>query len=52
MRLDQTTEGQGLGLAIVGEIVTQYRGDIHIERSEALGGLRVAIDIPLNNSAA
>ncbi|MDH3279548.1 MAG: ATP-binding protein [Gammaproteobacteria bacterium] len=48
IRLDETAEGQGLGLAIVGEIVTQYRGDIRIERSAALGGLRVALDIPLH----
>jgi len=48
IRLDETAKGQGLGLAIVGEIVTQYRGNIRIERSAALGGLRVALNIPLH----
>ncbi len=48
IRLDETAEGQGLGLAIVNEIVTQYRGTISIESSKALGGLKVVLDIPLH----
>jgi signal transduction histidine kinase len=46
-RLDEAAEGQGLGLAIVNEIVAQYGGTIRIERSPELGGLRVIVAIPL-----
>jgi len=46
-RLDQTTEGQGLGLSIVMDIIKNYRGDIYIEES-ALGGALFKITIPLD----
>lgn len=46
-RLDQSTEGQGLGLSIVMDIIKQYSGDISIEKS-ALGGSLFRITIPLN----
>ncbi len=45
-RLDQSTEGQGLGLSIVMDIVKNYRGTISIE-SSALGGALFRINIPL-----
>jgi len=45
-RLDQSTEGQGLGLSIVMDIIKSYRGDITIENS-ALGGALFRITIPL-----
>ncbi len=46
-RLDQTKEGQGLGLSIVMDIVNNYQGDISIERS-GLGGALFKISIPLD----
>ncbi len=45
-RLDQKVEGQGLGLSIVMDIITHYRGEITIENS-ALGGALFKIIIPL-----
>jgi len=45
-RLDQNTEGQGLGLSIVMDIIKSYRGDIVIEES-ALGGALFRVVIPL-----
>jgi len=50
-RLDDSrsrdTGGFGLGLAIVGDIVAQYGGTIRFGCSEALGGLRVDVELPL-----
>jgi len=45
-RLDQKTEGHGLGLSIVMDIIKNYRGDISIEES-ALGGALFRVTIPL-----
>ncbi|WPL16381.1 Sensor protein PhoQ [Thiorhodovibrio winogradskyi] len=45
-RLDERTEGHGLGLSIVREILQLYCGDLHIGRSE-LGGLGVSVSLPL-----
>jgi len=43
MRLDQTKEGQGIGLAVVNDIVDAY--DIKMEFSESsLGGLKVNLE--------
>jgi two-component system sensor histidine kinase PhoQ len=47
-RLDQSTEGQGLGLSIVMDIINNYRGDIVIEDS-ALGGALFKVMIPLDS---
>jgi two-component system sensor histidine kinase PhoQ len=47
-RLDQSTEGQGLGLSIVMDIINNYRGDIVIDES-ALGGALFRITIPLES---
>ena len=47
-RLDEQRSGHGLGLAICQEIVAAYSGDIRLDRSPALGGLRVVIGLPLN----
>lgn len=46
-RLDEQTEGQGLGLAIVMDIIKNYQGSIQIETS-ALGGALFLISIPFN----
>ncbi|MES9964186.1 MAG: sensor histidine kinase [Candidatus Sedimenticola sp. 20ELBAFRAG] len=45
-RLDETVEGHGLGLAIVGDIVKLYDAEISFSRSAALGGLSVRIKFP------
>jgi two-component system sensor histidine kinase PhoQ len=44
-RLDSTVAGQGIGLAVVGEIVSRYGGNVRIEQSP-LGGARVVIELP------
>ncbi|MBN8441811.1 MAG: sensor histidine kinase [Thauera sp.] len=47
LRSDENRPGHGLGLAIVGDIVTQYGGTIQYKRAPALGGLRVLVRLPL-----
>ncbi|MBT3027377.1 MAG: GHKL domain-containing protein [Candidatus Thiodiazotropha sp. (ex Ctena orbiculata)] len=42
-RLDEDTEGQGLGLAIVSDVVTLYEGNLVFDRSPELQGLRVSV---------
>jgi len=44
-RGDEQVEGHGLGLAIVMELVTAYRGEVSIGHSE-LGGAMVSVSIP------
>ncbi|WP_394242161.1 ATP-binding protein [Halopseudomonas laoshanensis] len=44
-RLDQTVNGQGLGLAIVGDLVEVYRGQVTLAEA-ALGGLEVTVVLP------
>ncbi|MDO4431131.1 MAG: envelope stress sensor histidine kinase CpxA [Lonepinella koalarum] len=46
----RTTGGVGLGLAIVSNIIQQHRGKVWAEKSE-LGGLKVVIQLPLNQTA-
>lgn len=41
-RLDQTSEGQGIGLAVVADIVNSYKIKMTFDRSN-LGGLRVSL---------
>jgi signal transduction histidine kinase len=36
-RIDESRAGNGLGLAIVGDIVAQYGGALRLDRSELLG---------------
>lgn len=45
-RLDESTPGHGLGLAILKQIVAHYRGEVAFFASSK-GGLRVRIELPL-----
>ena len=45
-RLDEQTEGHGLGLAIVQDIVELYNGSISMDRSSQLQGFRVTVTLP------
>ncbi len=47
VRLDETVDGHGLGLAITTDMVKHYRGDITFTRSPQFGGLRVTVYLPL-----
>jgi signal transduction histidine kinase len=47
-RLDENRPGHGLGLAIVNDIVTLYQGEIELDTSPELAGLRVVVTLPLN----
>ncbi len=44
-RLDETTEGTGLGLHIVQDIVLLYGGQIVLDKSE-LGGAKLRVELP------
>ncbi|APE05676.1 MAG: ATP-binding protein [Alteromonas sp.] len=44
-RLDTYAEGQGIGLALVSDLVSIYEGKMHIENSH-LGGARVVVKFP------
>ncbi len=44
-RLDETKPGSGLGLSIVADLATLYRGRFRLEEA-ALGGLRAVIEVP------
>lgn len=44
VRADQKQQGQGIGLAMVVDIVDQYQGRIHLSQSE-FGGLKVEVVI-------
>ena len=45
-RLDSDTPGQGIGLAVVSEIVARYGGDVAIDDAE-LGGAKFTVTLPL-----
>ena len=44
-RLDLQQAGQGIGLAVVGEIASRYGGDIVVQVS-SLGGARLVVSLP------
>ena len=46
-RLDEQRPGHGLGLAIVHDLVSDYRGTLVLGRSAELGGLEVEVRLPL-----
>jgi signal transduction histidine kinase len=39
------SEGAGLGLSIVSEVVNRYNGNIYIDHSKRLGGFKISIDL-------
>lgn len=46
VRLDESVEGYGFGLAISDDIVQDYNGTLLFERSEQLGGFKAKINLP------
>ena len=44
-RLDESKPGSGLGLSIVHDLVTSYRGELGLSRSD-LGGLKAELTLP------
>ena len=44
VRADRLSAGEGIGLAVVTDIVSSYRGSVHIDKSAA-GGARVILDL-------
>ena len=45
LRLDETKPGSGLGLSIVSDLATSYRGKLRLDASEH-GGLKAVLDLP------
>ncbi|MCU7845031.1 MAG: GHKL domain-containing protein [Candidatus Thiodiazotropha sp. (ex Monitilora ramsayi)] len=45
-RADQRTPGQGIGLAVVMDIVNAYKGNLSIGRSDRLGGTEMTLSLP------
>ncbi|MCS3903583.1 signal transduction histidine kinase [Methylohalomonas lacus] len=50
-RIDEQTDGHGLGLAIARDIVDHYNGQLEFSESE-LGGLYVSVSLPVNSTAS
>ena len=48
-RLDETNQGQGIGLAIVQNIVDSYQGQIELSRS-TMGGAKFTMTFPTRTS--
>ncbi len=46
VRLDESTEGHGLGLAIARNVASSYGATLEFGRSETLGGFRVTVAFP------
>jgi signal transduction histidine kinase len=47
VRLDESVEGHGLGLAICNDIVKLYAGSIHFNQLKKLGGFQVMVNLPI-----
>ena len=45
VRVDESVDGYGLGLAIVHDIVEIYSGRLSLDQSPTLGGLRVCVEL-------
>lgn len=45
-RADESRDGQGIGLAVVHELMQGYAGTLAIARSETLGGARIDLNFP------
>jgi signal transduction histidine kinase len=48
VRLDEATEGHGLGLAIVASIASSYDADVRFGQSPELGGFAVTVTFPIS----
>lgn len=46
VRGDERVQGHGIGLSIVQDIVKAYQGELHVDRSEELGGARFRVRLP------
>ncbi|WP_246193491.1 ATP-binding protein [Pseudoxanthomonas suwonensis] len=46
VRGDERVQGHGIGLSIVQDLVRDYRGELHVTRSEELGGARFEVVLP------
>ncbi|HWU70803.1 MAG TPA: ATP-binding protein, partial [Pseudoxanthomonas sp.] len=46
VRGDERVQGHGIGLAIVQDLVKDYRGELHVGRSPELGGARFEVRLP------
>jgi signal transduction histidine kinase len=49
VRLDESVEGHGLGLAICNDIIKLYAGSIHFSQSKELGGFQVEVNLPMSS---
>ena len=48
IRLDESVSGDGFGLAITSDIISDYDGSLSFSRSEKLGGFKAEILLPIN----
>ncbi len=46
VRMDEAKQGHGLGLAIVRDIIDAYEGQLGLDQSNTLGGLKISICFP------
>ncbi len=46
VRGDERVQGHGIGLAIVQDLIRGYRGELHVRRSQELGGARFEVILP------
>lgn len=46
LRLDERTEGHGIGLSIVNEIVNSLNGELTFQQSKEMGGMQVKVSLP------